>query len=92
MSVQRQIKLVDRYRSLSTGGGGGSGPGGPGGGKGGSATKPTTAERTGFRKTKDDAGYQDELARRRAAKQAEARHLDNLRAHPPGKGACNPLP
>lgn len=84
MSVHTQLKLVDRYRSLTSGGGGGAGPGG---GKGGSATKPATVERTTFRKTKDDA-YQEELARRRAAKQAEARHLDNLKAHPRGgKGA-----
>ena len=36
-------------------------------------------EKTGFRKTKDDA-YQEELARRRAAKQAEARHLETLKS------------
>jgi hypothetical protein len=59
----------------------------PGGGKGGSATKPATVERTTFRKAKDDEGYQAELARRRAAKQAEARHLDNLVAHLSGGGA-----
>ena len=93
MSVHTQLKLVDRYRSLTSSGGGGGGSGGgvgPGGGKGGSATKPATVERTTFRKTKDDA-YQEELARRRAAKQAEARHMDNLKAHPRGVGGAPPV-
>lgn len=84
MSVHTQLKLVERYRSL-TAGGAGSGPGGGGRGKGGGTVKSATVERTGFRKTKDDA-YQEELARRRAAKQSEARHLDSLKAFT-GKGA-----
>lgn len=78
MTVHTQIKLVERYKSLTTGGSGGGS--GPGGGKGGAAAKPATVEKTGFRRVKDDA-YQEELARRRAAKQAEARHLQNLKAH-----------
>ena len=77
MTVHTQIKLVERYKSLTSGGSGGGS--GPGGGKGGAAAKPATVEKTGFRRVKDDA-YQEELARRRAAKQAEARHLQNLKA------------
>ena len=74
MSVHTQIKLVERYKSLSGGAKTTKTTTGPKGGpKGG------TVEKTGFRKTKDDA-YQEELARRRAAKQAEARHLETLKS------------
>ena len=60
MTVHTQIKLVERYKSLTSGGSGGGS--GPGGGKGGAAAKPATVEKTGFRRVKDDA-YQEELAR-----------------------------
>ena len=74
MSVHTQIKLVERYKSLSGGAKTTKTTTGPKGGpKGG------TVGKTGFRKTKDDA-YQEELARRRAAKQAEARHLETLKS------------
>ena len=59
MTVHTQIKLVERYKSLTSGGSGGGS--GPGGGKGGAAAKPATVEKTGFRRVKDDA-YQEELA------------------------------
>jgi len=86
MSVTRQIKLVDLYKSLTgpkTGAGGGSGGGNTS--NSGGPPKPGVVEKTTYRKTKDDT-YQEELARRRAEKQAEARHLDNLKAHPAGRG------
>ena len=90
MTVHTQIKLVERYKSLTSGGSGGGS--GPGGGKGGAAAKPATVEKTGFRRVKDDA-YQEELARRRAAKQAEARHLQNLafggRGKPPSSSSTD---
>jgi len=77
MSVHTQIKLVERYKSLSGGAKATKTTTGP---KGGSAVNNKgTVEKTGFRKTKDDA-YQEELARRRAAKQAEARHLETLKS------------
>jgi len=72
LSVGRQIRLIEKFKSA------GSPQGGGGGGNSGGLTKPATIDRVGFRKTKDDA-YNEELARRRAAKQAEARHLDNLK-------------
>jgi predicted RNA-binding protein with PIN domain len=77
MSVHTQIKLVERYKSLSGGAKATKTTTGP---KGGSAVNNKgTVGKTGFRKTKDDA-YQEELARRRAAKQAEARHLETLKS------------
>eukprot|EP00982_Pelagococcus_subviridis_P003150 24097-Pelagococcus_subviridis.AAC.1 len=87
MSVNTQIKLVERYRTLTGGGGAAKTTSSP---KGGSAAKPATVERTGFRKTKDEA-YQEELARRRAAKQAEARHLASLKSHPLGARGAPPV-
>ena len=81
MSVHTQIKLVERYKSLS-GGAGAKTTAGP---KGGSAVNKATVEKSTFRKTKDDA-YQEELARRRAAKQAEARHMETLKSFK-GSGA-----
>jgi hypothetical protein len=82
MSVHTQIKLVERYKSLS-GGAGAKTAAGP---KGGSAVNKATVEKSTFRKTKDDA-YQEELARRRAAKQAEARHMETLKSFKGGNGA-----
>jgi predicted RNA-binding protein with PIN domain len=82
MSVHTQIKLVERYKSLS-GGAGAKTTAGP---KGGSAVNKATVEKSTFRKTKDDA-YQEELARRRAAKQAEARHMETLKSFKGGNGA-----
>ena len=76
MSVHTQIKLVERYKSLS----GGAGAKTTTKTKGGSAVNNKgTVEKSAFRKTKDDA-YQEELARRRAAKRAEARHLETLKS------------
>jgi predicted RNA-binding protein with PIN domain len=83
MSVNTQIQLVERYKSLSGGGTGTSGVKTALGTKGGAKTN--TVEKTAFRKTKDDA-YQEELARRRAAKQAEARHVETLQSRE-GTGA-----
>jgi hypothetical protein len=81
MSVHTQIKLVERYKRLS-GGSTHSSPGsrstGPGGGKAGTAVvRRASVEKNTFRKTKDDA-YQEELARRRRAAQAEVRHQNTL--------------
>ena len=77
MSVHTQIKLVERYKSLSGGAGAKTTTVKT---KGGSAAhNKGTVERSAFRKTKDDA-YQEELARRRAAKRAEARRLETLQS------------
>lgn len=81
MSVHTQIKLVERYKRLS-GGSTHSSPGsrstGPGGGKAGTAVvRRASVEKNTFRKTKEDA-YQEELARRRRAAQAEVRHQNTL--------------
>ena len=76
LSVQTQIKLVEQYRSLK--------------GKSGAAqrlapgktsTHPQSLERSGYRKVKEDARYQEELAQRKAAKRAEAhtKTLDSSR-------------
>ena len=74
--MHTQIKLVERYKSLS----GGAGAKTTTKTKGGSAVNNKgTVEKSAFRKTKDDA-YQEELARRRAAKRAEARHLETLKS------------
>ena len=83
MSVHTQIKLVERYKSLSKGNNSKSNSNSNSSGNGSNSTieKPTT-----YRKTKDDA-YHEELARRRAAKQAEARHLQHLKSF---KGVGSP--
>ena len=67
LSVQTQIKLVEQYRSLTS--------------KSGADQKLTPRkastnskeiERSGYRKSKDDVSYQEELAQRKAAKQPKA--------------------
>ena len=89
ISVNRQIKLVERFKSLNNGGGGGGTSGGPRPGKGAVLNKNSQApERTSFRKVKDNT-YQEELARRRAEKQKEAHYLSTLNIY--GGGGVPPL-
>jgi predicted RNA-binding protein with PIN domain len=77
MSVHTQIKLVERYRSLT-----GATPSrpAPGGGRAG-APRPNTVERQSFRKPRDEDAYQAELARRRAEARADAKRVERLKAH-----------
>ena len=77
MSVHTQIKLVERYRSLT-----GATPSrpAPGGGTSG-APRPNTVERQSFRKPRDEDAYQAELARRRAEARADAKRVERLKAH-----------
>ena len=77
LSVQTQIKLVEQYRSLK----------GKSGAEqrlapGKTSTHPQSLERSGYRKVKEDARYQEELAQRKAAKRAEA-HTKTLNSSRP---------
>ena len=77
MSVHTQIKLVERYRSLT-----GATPSRPAPGSGTSgAPRPNTVERQSFRKPRDEDAYQAELARRRAEARADAKRVERLKAH-----------